>query len=518
MAAPEQPPDRVPSTQGAEACSRRAALRWLLAAGAGATLASSLSGCAITDYPPVVGPPPSGPRYKGERPNLVVVLVDDLAAEVVGGRSRFPFLETPHISRLEREGVSFQRAFVPTSVCSPSRASLLTGTYAHTHGVQVNDVQDLGGELPNFPALLKHAGYDTGFVGKWHMLGELSAPRLEFDYWLSFKGQGDYENPLLNQNGHEVRRRGYLTDLLTEYAVGWIQRPREGPMCLIVSHKAGHVPFEAAPRHAGAFRGARLPEPPNFAETFEDKPAWLRRYKLCGLHRDGWEACREEDVPAALPLEPWNARDERLLEHLRTLLAVDEGLGATLAALASVEQLDNTLVVFTSDNGFLLGAHRLFDKRTMHEESIRVPLTLWAPGRAQPSAPQALVSSLDIAPTLLELAGVTVPETMQGRSLAPFLTRPEAPDGWRDALLYEYFKEMVGPGVPTILGVRTDRWKYIHYPELPHDIDELYDLETDPFELHNLAVRPAYSGQLGVMRALLKRQLAETGYPEAAPG
>jgi arylsulfatase A-like enzyme len=248
---------------------------------------------------PVLEPPPPGPHYRGERPNILLVVVDDLAAGVVGRGSRFPFLETPHINRLEGEGVPFPQAFVPTAVCSPSRASLLTGTYAHTHGVRVNDVEDLSEMPPNFPSLLKRAGYETGFVGKWHMDSAYSGPRLDFDTWLSFAGQGVYENPVLNENGREFQERGYVTDTLSRYAAAWLQRPRDRPFCLIVSHKAAHVPFEAAARHRFAFAGAELPEPANFNDTLEGKPAWQRRYKLCGLHPDTWALCDESRRPGA---------------------------------------------------------------------------------------------------------------------------------------------------------------------------------------------------------------------------
>jgi N-acetylglucosamine-6-sulfatase len=486
-------------------------LQWLASAGAAAALAGSLAGCRVEDERPGIPKPPPGPRYRGARPNILLVLVDDLAAEVMGQGSRFPFLACPNVSRLQREGATFTQAFVPTSVCSPSRASLLTGAYAHQHGVVVNDVRDLDDTLPNFPALLGASGYDTGFVGKWHMDSASSAPRLGFDYWLSFAGQGVYKDPYLNENGREFRRHGYLTDILTEYAVDFIQAPRKKPFCLIVSHKAGHVPFEAAPRHKNAFRGATLPEPPNFAETFSGKPAWQRRYKLCGLARQEWEACEGVELPEELPLEPWNARDGALLEHLRTLLAVDEGLGVLLEALDSVEQLDNTVVIFTSDNGFLLGAHRLYDKRTMYEESLRVPLVVRDPKRVRAGSRFAqLVSTLDLAPTVLEAAGVAPPESMQGASLAPLFKGTGAP--WREVFLYEYFQEVPGPGVPTILGVRTERWKYVHYPDLPDDLDELYDLHTDPHELRNLIEMPEYALKVAELQGLLQQQLAESGY------
>ena len=459
---------------------------------------------------PHLAAPPPGPHYRGERPNIALVLVDDLAAGVVGESPRFPFLQTPHIDALAREGASFPESFVPTSVCSPSRASLLTGTYPHTHGVLINDVRDLGAELPNFPSLLKAVGYETGFVGKWHMDNARAGPRLDFDTWLSFAGQGVYENPVLNENGLEYKAHGYVTDVLSDYAAEWVQRPRDRPFCLIVSHKAMHVPFEAAARHRFAFAGARLPEPANFNETFADKPAWQRRYKLCGLGPDTWDACDPADIPASLPLEPWNPQDHELLTYLRTLLAVNDGVGLLREALASVGQLENTLVIFTSDNGFLLGAHRLFDKRVMYEESVRVPLFMRYPKRiAAGSKPKGMVSSLDLAPTVLELAGVTVPDSMQGRSLWPLLEDEQV--SWRDTLLYEYFQEY-GPGVPTILGVRTERYKYVTYPELPDDIGELYDLEKDPGELRNLIGVPRYGEVVQMMQGRLEAQLAQTGY------
>ncbi len=487
---------------------------------AGGLSAAGLGGALVAPfardvgyYPPTLPPAPPGPHYAGERPNVLLIVVDDLATGVVGRGSRFPFLKTPHLDRLEAESASFSHAFVPTAVCSPSRASLLTGTYAHTHGVRVNDVQDLGDAPPNFPALLGGAGYDTGFVGKWHMDNASAGPRLDFGTWLSFAGQGVYDNPLLNENGREFRARGYVTDILSEYAAAWLQRPREQPFCLVVSHKAAHVPFEAAARHRFAFAGTPFPEPENFGDTLEGKPAWQRRYKLCGLHPDTWEACDDADIPALLPRERWNPHDHDLLTYLRTLLAVDDGVGVLLAALERAGQLQNTLVVFTSDNGFMLGAHRLFDKRTMHEESIRVPLTLRYSGRiAAGTEKSQLVSSLDLAPTILELAGLDVPSTVQGRSLWPLLTGapPPAAVPWRDALLYEYFQEY-GPGVPSILGVRSERWKYVTYPELD-DISELYDLEADPLELHNLIGVAAYGDVVETMQGVLEQQLLETGY------
>ena len=492
--------------------SRRKVIELMLRVGAGATVASALSSCGLLGPQPTekrVKEPPPGPRYRGERPNVVLVLVDDLATGVMGEGSRYPSLGTPNVCRLQREGATFDRAFVSSSICSPSRASLLTGAYAHTHNVRVNDIQDLGETLPNFPEVLGASGYDTGFVGKWHMDKASSEPRLNFDYWLSFAGQGVYDNPVLNENGRKFKEDGYITDIISNYAVDYIQTARENPFCLIVSHKAGHVPFKAAPRHQHAFKGAALPEPANYQDDLAGKPAWQRRYKKCGLGRHEWEACGE--VPESLPVEPWDAHNENLLTHLRTLLAVDEGLGDIFQALTNMEQLDNTVFVFTSDNGFMLGAHGLFDKRVMYEESLGIPLVIRYPKALNAGRhSQRLVSMLDLAPTLLELGQQRVPETMLGASLVPLFNDENVP--WRDRLLYEYFQEGPGPAVPTMLGVRTERYKYVHYPDLPDDIDELYDLETDPLELRNLVADPAHAVTLGELQSSLAQQLADTGY------
>ncbi len=500
--------------------TRRDALKLLTSLGIGAALTTSLSGCFRDppEPPSVVPDPPVGPRYKGDLPNVVLVVVDDLAADIMGEGGRYPFLSAPNVSRLQREGVTFERAYVPSSICSPSRASLLTGTYPHTHGVKVNDIQDLMGQLPSLPGGLEAAGYDTAFIGKWHMDNNIDSPRMGFDYWLSFPGQGDYQENTFNENGHRFKAKGYITDVLTEYAVKYVQTLRQKPFFMVVSHKAAHQTFDAAPRHKGAFKDATLPEPTNFAETFEGKPEWQRLYKLCGLNLKATPECRDItlEVPGSLAPEPWNAHDDRRLEHLRTLLAVDEGLGNLFTALTNMEQLENTVFIFTSDNGFMLGAHRLTDKRVMYEESIRVPLVIRYPERVQAGTKNTrLVSSLDLAPTLLEIAGQSVPETMMGTSLLPLFEDGEGP--WRDRFLYEYFQEApnAGPAVPNILGVRTERYKYAHYPDLPDDLDELYDLEADPHELNNLIADPAYATILSELQGSLQQQLVDTGYTDS---
>lgn len=477
--------------------TRRRALQQLAGWGAGAVL--GLGRC----------------EAQRQRPNILFILTDDQAWNVLGFTGRFPFLRTPHLDRLAREGAHFLNAFVTTSLCSPSRASFLTGCYAHRHGVRANEQRDIHPSIPTFPQVLQKAGYETAFIGKWHMR-PVSDPRPGFDEWLSFRGQGEYVNPTLNQNGREFQQEGYMTDLLTDYALRWLRRPRRGPFCLLLWHKAVHGPFTPAPRHQNAFADAELPKPPNFDDTFAGKPRWLRRGAFYGQRREQWEQSEGKPIPDALPVGEWNPRNPAHLNYLRTLLAVDESVGQVLAALEEMGQLDNTFILFSSDNGFFLGEHRRGDKRLMYEESIRIPLLVRYPPLVRSGVRiEEMVLNIDVAPTLLELAGAPIPKTVQGRSFLPLL-RGEKVE-WRRSWLYEYFQEDWLPGVPTMLGVRTERWKYIRYPDLPGELEELYDLEKDPYELRNLAADPAYAEQLKALRGELERLLKETGYGEPLP-
>ena len=256
----------------------------------------------------IVGGPGCGRSPAGStpaaaaRPNFVVIIADDMAYGLLGPGRRFPFLPLPNLQGLAARGVLFDNAFVTTSLCSPSRASLLTGLYAHTHGVLVNESVELSPTVATYPQILQRAGYETAFVGKWHMDARTDAPRPGFDYWVSFRGQGVYEDPLLNENGHAVQRYGYTTDLLTEYALGWLRQPRTRPFLLILSHKAPHNPAVPAERHAAALTDASLPEPLSFADTYEGKPAWARRYARCGGTPAAYAQCPDPQ-PDRLP--PW---------------------------------------------------------------------------------------------------------------------------------------------------------------------------------------------------------------------
>jgi N-acetylglucosamine-6-sulfatase len=476
--------------------------RWLILGVALPGLALGMPACGGSS-----APSPATPAGPAGRPSFVVIVADDMARDLFGAGHRFPFLELPNLDRLAARGVQFDRAFVTTSLCSPSRASMLTGLYAHSHGVLTNESGDLRPGLDTYARLLQAAGYKTAFVGKWHMDSSTDAPRPGFDYWVSFRGQGVYEDPVLNENGRSVKRTGYVTDILTDYAVQWLRARGSEPFLLVLCHKASHDPFLPAPRHVGAFPDAALPPPANFEDSFLAKPSWQRRYVMCGGTAAGLARC-PDPPPSELPPWPWPAHDSRRLDYLRTLLALDDSVGSVVSTLEAQGLAASTSVVFIGDNGMFLGEHRLGDKRLMYEESIRVPLVIAGSGVPAPRRATAMVLNVDLAPTILQLAGLAAPASMQGRSLVGLL-RGQA-TGVRDSFLYEYYSDPLIPGVPAMLGVRTERWAYVTYPGLP-DGEELYDLDRDPGELTSLASVPERGPVKAQLRDELARLLASTG-------
>lgn len=444
------------------------------------------------------------------RPNLVVILLDDLRWDDLGCMGH-PFVKTPHIDRIAREGALCRHAFATTPLCSPSRASLLTGQYAHTHGIRDNTDQSARShQLVTFPRLLHDAGYETAFLGKWHM-GTDDTPRPGFDHWVSFQGQGHYVNPRLNVNGKEIQATGYTTDLLSQHVVEFIRRPRAKPFLVYLAHKAVHPEltqnadgsisdpsagrFLPAERHRTLYAGLPVPRRPNVRDTLEGKPALQRRI---------------DNLPSLGPAT--GTSDESIRDRLRMLASVEEGVGDILQALAQTRQLDNTLVVFTSDHGYFYGEHGLsVERRLAYEEAIRIPFLLRYPPLIRAGTTvDATVLTLDLAPTLLDLAGVALPRTMQGRSLLPLLRGEAVPA--RDVFLIEHASDKVFPRVRNMgyQAVRTPRWKYIRYTELP-GMEELYDLQADPYEMKNLRHDPGAQAALEQMQRELARLLRETG-------
>ena len=419
--------------------------------------------------------PDSTPR------NVIFILSDDHRYDFMSFMERAPdFLQTPHMDRMALQGAHVQNAFVTTSLCSPSRASILTGQYAHKHGVVDNTAAIPAGTV-FFPQYLQQSGYRTAYVGKWHMGEEEGSdrPRPGFDHWVSFRGQGVYENPVLNIDGERRQVQGYTTDVLTDLAVEWLQRHRqeapERPFFLYLAHKAVHAEFLPAPRHRGRYAAATPRYPESMAKTPENVqaiPRWARE------QRSSWHG-------VDYMYHGQFGFDEFYRRYAETLLALDESIGRVLDYLEQAGLSRNTLVIYMGDNGFSLGEHGLIDKRHAYEESVRVPMLAWAPGWIRPGSTVApMVRNIDIAPTILEVAGARdAPPNMDGRSVLSVL-RGE-PATWGPELLYEYYWEYAFPHTPTVFALRDDRYKFIFYHGV-WDTNELYDLQTDPDERSNL--------------------------------
>ncbi|MDA0834737.1 MAG: sulfatase [Planctomycetota bacterium] len=424
------------------------------------------------------------------RPNFVVVLVDDLRWDELGCTGH-PFVRTPAIDRIAHEGMRFRNAFCTTPLCSPVRASLLTGLYTHNHGILDNtNRSEQSHLLKTFPRSLHQSGYETAFVGKWHM-GNDDTARPGFDRWACLQGQGTSFDPLLNVDGRQIHYSSHTTDVLNELAIEYVGQAREKPFCLYLSHKALHpelvqrddgsitdpsaARFLPAKRHEELYQENAIPRRLNVSDRLSGKPALQRPIG---------------DLP---PLGPeTGTSDETVRDRLRMLAGVDEGVGAILDTLQSTGQLDNTVFVLTSDHGYWYGEHGLsVERRLAYEEALRIPLLV----RYPPLVPAGrlcdeIVLSIDLAPTFLELAGVSEVPEMDGRSLVPLLAGRDASD-WRDSFLIEYNTDTVFPRVHHMgyKAIRTKRWKYIRYNEL-NNMDELYDLLADPYEMTNLVDNP----------------------------
>ncbi len=437
--------------------------------------------------------------------NLIFIFIDDMRYDSMSCMGH-PFLETPNLDRMAAGGMLFNNAFVTTSLCSPSRASILSGQYAHRHGVLDNGTL-LPSGTPTFPIELQKNGYETAFIGKWHMGGHTDAPRPGFDHWVSFRGQGVYKDPTFNINGEKVKREGYMTDILTNDAVDFIKKKHDKPFMLYLSHKAVHADFYPADRHLDRYSDAEIKFTDSMANTeenYEGKPLWVKR------QRHSWHG-------VDFMYHDHTYFDRFIRDYNRTMLAVDDSIGMILDTLQEQGLLESTLILFMSDNGFLHGEHGLIDKRCMYEESIRVPLIAHCPELIQGGQrTDRIALNVDIAPTLLAAAGITVPGTIQGASLLPVVQGQD--ENWRDAMLYEYFWERSFPQTPTVFGVRTEQYKYMDYHGI-FDLNELYDLKKDPKEMHNLIDDPAYyEVRVGMQKRLqdLMKEYGATRVPSFA--
>ncbi len=469
---------------------------------------------------PDAGPPGGGKKESRQvprHPNVVFILTDDQRWDCMSIAGH-PFLETPHLDRVAREGAWFKNMFVTTSLCSPSRASFLSGLYPHAHGVY-NNFTDYPVELPSFPRQLKAAGYETAYIGKWHMGEQSDEKRPGFDYWVSHKGQGKYYDTEFNVNGERKVLKGYYTHRVTDQAVEWLRREHKKPFLLFMGHKAPHGPFvpEEKYRELGKDVEIRYPET---GFQLEGKPRWIKERLTTwhGIYGPLYEFRKE--FPDTSP-EGVKVFAEFVRSYTATIKSVDDSVGRIYQTLKEMGELDNTLFIFSSDNPFLLGEHGMIDKRTMHEESIRVPLLV----RYPPLIPlgtevEEMVLNIDLAPSVLDICGAEPLKNIHGMSWKKLLGGDSS--GWRKSWFYTYNYEKQFPYTPNVRGIRTDTWKYVHYPQGDGTPDrhlaELYNLKEDPGETKNLINEVKYVGKVAELKAELQRLLEAAGaLPDKMP-
>ena len=484
---------------------------------------------------------------KDPRPNILFIMSDDHAWQAISAYGRpdgTRVNSTPSIDRLAKEGMRFDRFFVENSICAPSRAAFLTGCFSTRHGVPTN-AESFDGTQPTWPRLLGEAGYRTGVFGKWH----LKSDPVGFDEWGVLIGQGPYYNPPMITPEGRTRVKGYTTDIITEQGVEALQRFAAGrdkdgrPFALLVQHKAPHRRWDPNPRHFRLYDGVDVAEPPTLLDDYAGRgPASTLQTMTITRHLDdrdlkliappeldetqrlAWDAYYDKvnaDYRAAVDSgelagdDLTRAKYQRYVkDYLSCIAAVDEGIGRILDELDTLGIADDTIVVYTSDQGWYLGEHGWYDKRWMYEESFRTPFILRWPGKVPAGATSDLLAqNIDLAPTFLEIAGKTVPARMHGASFAPMLEQGKTtmPSSWRDAVYYRYYESKGPHTVPKHDGIRTDRWKLIWFPEVDPDGDgpagpgdwELYDLELDPDEMQDVSEVPANAE----IRRMLERRL-----------
>ena len=445
------------------------------------------------------------------RPNVLFILCDDLRPDAVGCYGS-KHVKTPHIDRLAAGGVRFTNGFCTTSLCSPSRASILTGLYAHAHGVR-NNFTELPPALPHWPGRLREQGYATGYCGKWHMGEDNDAPRPGFDWFVSHKGQGKYFDTEWNVNGERRETpKGYYTTVVTDYAADWLAKQPSGkPWALCLGHKAPHSFYFPEEKYKHAFDDVPV-RYPQTAFQLDGQPDWIRQ-RLPTWH--GIYGPLFEWRKQFPDTRPEGVKDFENMVHAYwgTVLSVDDSVGRLVQLLESRGELENTLIIFMGDNGLLEGEHGMVDKRTMHEPSIRIPIIARGPGLPAGKVVERQVVTEDIAPSVLDLCGAPTLEKAHGRSWKALCNQGD-PD-WRTAWLYEYNYEKQFPYTPNIRGIRTERFKFVHYPHgdgtADRHLPEMYDLAADPDERNNLAVDPAHATTRADLEQRLTTLLASFG-------
>lgn len=478
--------------------------------------------------------PPALRAADSARPNILFLFSDDLACQALSayGEKR-RLLETPHIDRIGREGMRFDRCLVTNSICGPSRATILTGKYSHRNGFYNNSNCRFDGNQTTFPKLLQASGYSTAVVGKWH----LGSDPTGFDYWHILPGHGQYYNPPMIRNSERVKHTGYVTDIITDLSIEWLNhRDRSKPFLLMCQHKAPHREWAPALRHLGWDDDRKYPEPETLFDDYAGRSKAISDHDM-GLDRsfNDYDAkLRPSPGMTEEQLKLWNAyyepRNEAfrkanlsgkdlvrwrynryMHDYLACVKAVDENVGRLLDFLDKEGLAENTVVVCSSDQGFYLGEHGWFDKRWIFEESLRTPLFVRWPRVTKPGSVDGnIVSLIDFAETFLDVAGIQPPSGMQGRSLLP-LCKGEVPPDWRKSLYYHYYEFPAPHRVRPHYGVITDRYKLVHYYKPDVDDWELLDREKDPLEVKNFYDDPAYAATVRQLQQELTRLRKEVG-------
>ena len=473
--------------------NRREFVRWMAGSAAGVAAGGALGRIAAAGE-------------GAERPNILYIMSDDHASHAVscyGSRIN----KTPHLDRIAREGMRFDNCFCTNSICAPCRAVVLTGKYSHLNGVIDNRLR-FDGEQQTVAKLLQKAGYQTAMIGKWH----LKSLPTGFDYFFVLPGQGAYHNPTFKDNGPEtVRLKGYVTDIITDKTIAWLKQRKAGkPFFLMCHHKAPHRNWQPDDKHARMYENEDRPLPETFWDDYETRSDAARQQRM--HMKDLNRADLKQPVPEGLDKKAemkW--RYQRYIkDYLRCIASIDDNVGRLLKYLDESGLAANTLVIYTSDQGFYLGDHGWFDKRFMYEESLRMPLVARYPKGIKPgSVNDDIVLNLDFAETFLDFAGAPVPKDMQGRSIRPVLAG-KTPADWRTSMYYHYYEYPGAHSVKRHFGVRTKRHKLIHFY---HDIDawELFDLQKDPHELKNVYGDPAYAGVVKDLKAELARLQKQYG-------
>ncbi|MCX6878093.1 MAG: sulfatase [Verrucomicrobia bacterium] len=433
-----------------------------------------------------------------KRPNILYIMSDDHAAHAISAYgSRLN--QTPNLDRLAKEGMRFDRVFAVNSICTPSRACILTGKYSHLNGVPVFNRFD--GSQPTVAKYLQAAGYHTGMFGKWHLESDPTG----FDKWTILPGQGDYFNPAFLEAGGRRVITGYVTDIITDLSIEFLKnRPPDQPFFLMCHHKAPHRNWQPDAKHRAMFANKEIPEPATLFDEYAGRTDAIRECTQKVLENLGSNDTKGPP-PAALlgdALKRWKYQ-RYMQDYLACVQSVDDNVGRLLDYLAQAGLAENTLVIYTSDQGFFLGDHGLYDKRFMYEESIRMPFLVRWPGTVKPGSVQSAMGiNVDFAPTFMEVAGLPVPADMQGRSLVPLL-KGERPADWRTSWYYRYYHDPGDHNTRAHYGVRTETHKLIYF--WTKDQWELYDLVKDPAELHNLYQDPAQADTVAKLKAELQR-------------